>query len=43
MAPSPVTTSTTEAAWALSVCCKDFPDGHIRALTVRRPEMYVSA
>lgn len=43
MAPFPVTASTTEAAWALSVCCKDFPDGHIRALTVRRPEMYVSA
>lgn len=41
-APSPIPT-TTKAAWALSVCCRDFPDGHIRALTVRRPEMYVSA
>lgn len=37
-APSPTTTTTTiKAAWALSALCEDFPDGPIRAPTVRRP------
>lgn len=29
-AASSSTTTTTKAAWAFSVCCEDFPDGHIR-------------
>lgn len=39
-APSP---PLPKAAPALSPCCRDFPDGHIRALAMSRPWMYVSA
>lgn len=42
-ASSSTTTTTIKAAWAFSVCCGDFPDGHIQAPAVSRPWMYISA